>query len=54
LDVICSSIESLTQMMGEDVIRLAGDRYEHCPEELGHRRGTTKAQVGFHGGKSEV
>jgi hypothetical protein len=51
---LMAGIESLTQMMGEDVIRLARDCYEHCPEKPGYRWGTTKAPVGFHGGKSEV
>lgn len=51
---LMAGIESLTQMMGEDVTRLAGDRYEHCPEKPGYRWGTSKAQVGFHGGKVEV
>ena len=51
---LMAGIESLTQMMGEDVTRLAGERYEHCPEKPGYRWGTSKAQVGFHGGKIEV
>ena len=51
---LMAGIESLTQMMGEDVTRLAGDRYEHCPEKPGYRWGTSKAQVGFHGSKIEV
>jgi len=51
---LMAGIESLTQMMGEDVTRLAGDRYEHCPAKPGYRWGTSKAQVGFHGGKVEV
>ena len=29
---LMAGIESLTQMMNEDVARLAGDRYEHCPD----------------------
>ena len=28
---LMAGIESLTQMMNEDVAWLAGDRYEHCP-----------------------
>ena len=47
-------IETGHQKIGEDVIRLARDRSEHCPETPGYRWGATKAQVGFHGGESEV
>jgi len=32
---LMAGIESLTQMMGEYVTRLAGDRYEHWPEKPG-------------------
>lgn len=32
---LMAGIESLTQMMGEDMTRLAGDRCEHCPEKPG-------------------
>ena len=51
---LMAGIESLTQMMNEDVILLAGDRYEHCPDKPGYRWGQTKSQAGFHGGKIEV
>ena len=51
---LMAGIESLTQMMGEDVTRLAGDRYEHCPAKPGYRWGTSKAQVGFHGDRKSV
>ena len=51
---LMAGIESLTQMMNEDVARLAGDRYEHCPDKPGYRWGHTKSQAGFHGGKVEV
>jgi hypothetical protein len=49
---LMAGIESLTQMMGEDVIRLAGDRSEHCSEQPGYRWGITKAQAGFHGSQA--
>lgn len=51
---LMAGIASLTQMMNEDVSRLAGDRYEHCPAKPGYRWGKTKSQAGFHGGKIEV
>ena len=51
---LIAGMESLTQMMSEDVTRLAGDRYEHSAEKPGYRWGTSKGQVGFHGGKVEV
>jgi hypothetical protein len=51
---LMAGIESLTQMMNEDVARLAGDRYEHCSDKPGYRWGHTKSQAGFHGGKIDV
>ena len=51
---LMAGIESLTQMLGEDVDTLAGGRYEHRPDKPGYRWGQAKAQVGFHGGKIEV
>ena len=51
---LMAGIESLTQMLGEDVDTLAGGRYEHRPDKPGYRWGQAKAQVGFHGGKIEI
>ena len=51
---LTAGIESLMQMMNEDVTRLAGGRYEHGPEKPGYRWGSSKARLGFHGGKVEV
>ena len=34
-----AGIESLTQMLGEDVDTLAGGRYEHRPDKPGYRWG---------------
>lgn len=51
---LMAGIESLTQMMNEDVVRLAGDRYEHCPDKPGYRWGHTQSHAGFHGGKIKV
>ena len=51
---LMAGIESLMQMMNEDVTRLAGGRYEHGPEKPGYRWGSSKARLGFHGGKVEV
>ena len=51
---LMAGIESLTQMMDEDVHHLAGQRYEHRSGKPGYRWGHTKAQVGFHGGKVDV
>ena len=51
---LMAGIESLTQMLGEDVDTLAGGRYEHRPDKPGYRWDQAKAQVGFHGGKIEV
>ena len=51
---LMAGIESLTQMLGEDVDTLAGGRYEHRPDKPGYQWGQAKAQVGFHGGKIEV
>jgi transposase-like protein len=51
---LMAGIESLTQLMNEDVAQLAGERYEHCPGKPGYRWGHSKAQIGFHGGKIGV
>ncbi|MCP5085178.1 MAG: IS256 family transposase [Alphaproteobacteria bacterium] len=51
---LMAGIESLSQLMNEDVDALAGQRYEHCPDKPGYRWGHTKAQAGFHGGKVDV
>ena len=49
-----AGIESLSQLMNEDVDALAGQRYKHCPDKPGYRWGHTKAQAGFHGGKIDL
>ena len=51
---LLAGIESLTQMMGEDVTKLAGERYGHNADKPGYRWGSSKTQVGFHGGKVEL
>ena len=51
---LTAGIESLTRLMNEDVARLAGERHGHCPDTPGCRRGHSRAQVGFHGGRIDV
>ena len=46
--------QASTQMMNEDVARLAGDRYNHRSDKPGYRWGHTKSRAGFHGGKIYV
>jgi putative transposase len=51
---LTAGVASLVQMFGEDADTLAGSRYGHCTDKPGHRWGTAKGQVGFHGGKIEL
>ena len=44
---------AIEQMLCEDAQRLAGARHSRG-DRVGHRWGTTKGKIGFHGGKVEV
>jgi len=51
---LLAGIESLTEMMDEDVEALAGRRHGHCTDRPGYRWGRTRARVGLHGGRIDV
>lgn len=51
---LVAGIEAMEQMLCEDAQRLAGPRHSRGPERAGHRWGTTRGPVGFHGGKVVV
>ncbi len=50
---LTAGIGAIEQMLSEDAERLAGRRHSRG-ERVGHRWGTTKGKIGFHGGKVEV
>jgi putative transposase len=50
---LTAGIGAIEQMLCEDAQRLAGPRHSRG-ERVGHRWGTTKGKIGFHGGKVEV
>ncbi len=51
---LTAGIGALEQMLCEDAQRLAGKRHGRRRERAGHRWGTTKGPIGFHGGKVVV
>jgi putative transposase len=51
---LTAGIEAMEQMLREDAQRLAGPRHSRTRERAGHRWGTTKGPIGFHGGKVVV
>jgi putative transposase len=51
---LTAGIGALEQMLCEDAQRLAGNRHGRRRERAGHRWGTTKGPIGFHGGKVVV
>lgn len=50
---LTAGIGAIEQMLCEDAQRLAGTRHSRG-ERVGHRWGTTKGKIGFHGGKVDV
>ena len=50
---LTAGIGVIEQMLSEDAQRLAGPRHSRG-ERVGHRWGTTKGKIGFHGGKVAV
>ena len=50
---LTAGIGAIEQMLCEDAHRLAGPRHSRG-ERIGHRWGTTKGKIGFHGGKVDV
>lgn len=51
---LTAGIEAIQQMLCEDAQRLAGPRHGRGGGRSGHRWGTTKGKIGFHGGKVAV
>ena len=50
---LTAGIGAIEQMLCEDAQRLAGARHSRG-DRAGHRWGTTKGKIGFHGGRVEV
>ena len=48
---LMAGIESLSQLMEEDVTRLAGERYGHNADKPGYRWGCSATKIACHGGK---
>jgi transposase-like protein len=51
---LAAGIGAIEQMLSEDAQQLAGARYGRDETRIGHRWGTTKGKIGFHGGKVAV
>ena len=51
---LTAGLTTLGAMMEEDAVDLCGPRYGRADSKTGHRWGTTKGKVGFHGGKVEI
>src|SRR5947199_10214080 len=50
---LTAGIGAIEQMLCEDAQRLAGPRHSRG-DRVGHRWGTTKGKIGFHGGRVDV
>ena len=51
---LTAGIEAMERMLCEDAQRLTGERHSRGRARVGHRWGTTKGKIGFHGGKIAV
>ena len=51
---LMAGVESLTKMFEEDAEEICGPRYGRGARKRGHRWGTTRGKVGFHGGTIDV
>jgi transposase-like protein len=51
---LMAGVESLTKMFEEDAEKICGPRYGRGSGKRGHRWGTTRGKVGFHGGTIDV
>jgi transposase-like protein len=51
---LLSGIEAMEQMLEEDANALCGERHARNKERKGHRWGTSKGSIGFHGGKTKI
>ena len=50
---LLAGLESLNEMMSADAEALCGSRHARSGERKGHRWGTTRSEIAYHGGKSE-
>jgi putative transposase len=51
---LAAGIETLTEMLEQDVVAACGERHERARGRKAHRWGRTKGKVDFHGGKVGV
>ncbi len=51
---LSAGLEAMEQMLCEDARQLAGAPHERGAHRRGHRWGTTRGKIGFHGGKVAV
>ena len=51
---LLAGLESLNEMMSADVEALCGSRHARSGERKGHRWGTTRSEIAYHGGKVKV
>ena len=51
---LMAGLASLTQMLEEDAMTLAGAPHARAADKPGYRWGRTRGSVGFHGGKVEM
>jgi transposase-like protein len=51
---LTAGIGAIEQMLRDDAQELTGGRYGRDESRIGHRWGTTKGKIGFHGGKVAV
>ena len=51
---LMAGVESLMKMFEEDAEEICGPRYGRGSGKRGHRWGTTRGKVGFHGGTIDV
>ena len=51
---LLAGLESLNKMMSADAEALCGSRHARSGERKGHRWGTTRSEIAYHGGKVKV
>ena len=51
---LLAGLESLNEMMSADAEALCGSRHARSGERKGHRWGTTRSEIAYHGGKVKV
>ena len=51
---LMAGIEAVEALLQEEAVALCGERHGRAPDRRGHRWGTSKSPVGFHGGKVSI